>query len=355
MTVKEKPAVNRGSPHGVLWSRSRELAARTAGRIERTIPTTQSNLRQTNHGVAAVMVAWDPVASRRCAHELVARLRRVSPRARLVVVDNRGVGMEWATEDGFEIVVGDNSAREFTGLQSGVSHVRRLASPAVWVLANDRYLTDNEPSLHDLDGGTIDAVVATNAVAGRINCYPTTSRAFGLDIGSWARSNFLVVADDALHQLRPLAVVRENELDSIVGPVRGERPLLRSGGPLDGRYASYVTEWVTGEGSDLNQHWYRHQPVSRESWDELTRKVQCILNEQLLSARARDIWIPVLPMHLAHSMGQLDPASAMYRSMVRIIRQRPVEAIRWLNGTVGRDLFALQAWWDQRRLADGRG
>jgi len=40
---------------------------------------------------------------------------------------------------------------------------------------------------------------------------------------------------------------------------------------------------------------------------------------------------------------------------VRIIRQRPVEAIRWLNGTVGRDLFALQAWWDQRRLADGRG
>jgi hypothetical protein len=87
----------------------------------------------------------------------------------------------------------------------------------------------------------------------------------------------------------------------------------------------------------------------------LTRKVQCILNEQLLSARARDIGIPVLPMHLAHSMGQLDPASAMYRSMVRIIRQRPVEAVRWIKGTVGRDLFALQAWRDQRRLADGPG
>jgi DNA primase len=43
----------------------------------------------------------------------------------------------------------------------------------------------------------------------------------------------------------------------------------------------------------------------------------------------------------------------MYRSMVRIIRQRPVESIRWLKGTVGRDLFALQAWRDQRRLADG--
>jgi hypothetical protein len=355
VTVKEKPAVDRGSPHGALWSRSRELAARTAGRLERTISTTQPDLRQTNHGVAAVLVAWDPVASRRCAHEMVARLRRVSPRARLVLVDNRGAGMEWATEEGFEIVVGDNSAREFTGLQSGVSHVRRLASPAVWVLANDRYLSDNEPSLHDLDGGTIDAVVATNAVAGRINCYPTTSRAFGLDIGSWARSNFLVVADDALHQLSPLAVVRENELDSIVGPVRGERPLLRSDGPLDGRHASYVTEWVTGEGSDLDQHWYRHQPVSSESWDELIRKVQCILNEQLLSARARDVGIPVLPMHLAHSMGQLDPASTMYRSMVRIIRQRPVEAIRWLKGTVGRDLFALQAWRDQRRLADGPG
>jgi hypothetical protein len=355
VTVKEKPAVKVRSPHGVLWSRSRELAARTAERLERAAPTTQPDLRQTNHAVAAVLVAWDPVASRRCAHEIAARLRRVSPRARLVLVDNRGAGMEWATEDGFEIVAGDNSAREFSGLQSGVSHVRRLASPDVWVLANDRYLTDREPSQVALEGGTIDAVVATNAIAGRINCYPTTARAFGLDIGSWVRSNFLVVADDALHQLSPLAVVRENELDSIVGPVRGELPLLRSDGPLDGRYASYVTEWVTGEGSDLDQHWYRHQPVSSESWDELTRKVQCILNEQLLSARARDIGIPVLPMHLAHSMGQLDPTSTMYRSMVRIVRQRPVEAVRWLKGTVGRDLFALQAWRDQRRLADGPG
>jgi hypothetical protein len=220
-------------------------------------------------------------------------------------------------------------------------------------LANDRYLTDHEPSLVALEGGTIDAVVATNAIAGRINCYPTTSRAFGLDIGSWARSNFLVVADDALQQLSPLAFVGEKELDSIVGSVPGEPPLLRSDGPLDRRYADYVTEWVTGEGSDLDQHWYRHQTVSSQSWDELTRKVQCILNEQLLSARARSIGIPVLPTRLAQSMGQLDPASTLFKMMVRIIRQKPVEAVRWLEGTVGRDLFALQAWWDQRRLTAG--
>jgi hypothetical protein len=345
--VKEKPTVDSGPPHGVLWSRSRELAARTAERIERTISMQQPDPRQTDRAVAAVMVAWDPAASRRCAHEMMARLRRVSPHARLVLVDNRGTGMEWATEDGFEVVAGDNSAREFTGLQSGVNHVRRVASPSVWLLANDRYLTDNEAFLDYLDGGTIDAVAATNAVAGRINHYPATARAFGLDIGSWARSNFLLVADDALHQLSPLVMVGEKELASVVGPVRGEHPLLRSDGPLDGRYASYVTEWVTGDGSDLDQHWYRHRPLSSESWDDLTGKVQCILNEQLLSARARDIGIPVLPMHLAHSLGRIDPASIMYRSMVRIIRERPVGAIRWLKGTAGRDLFAFQAWWDR--------
>lgn len=355
MTVEEKPAVDRGWPHGVVWSRSRELAARTAERIERSIPTPRLDPVPTNHAVAGVMVAWDPEHSRRCAHEMMARLRRVSPHARMVLVDNRGTGMEWATQDGFEIVVGDNSVREFTGLQAGVSHIRRVASPAAWVLANDRYLTDNKSSLDYLDGGTIDAIVATNAVAGRINRYPAPSRAFGLEISSWVRSNFLVVADDALHRLSPLVVVGEKELASIVGPVRGELPLLRSDGPLDGRYASYVTEWVTGRGSDLDQHWYRHRPVSSKSWDELTGKVQCILNEQLLSARARDTGIPVLPMHLAHSVGRLDPSSTMYRSMVRIIRKRPVGAIRWLKGTVGRDLFALQAWRDQRRLTDRPG
>jgi hypothetical protein len=349
VTVKECPAVGRESLRELLWCRSRELAARTAERLERTVPASQRDPRQTNLAVAAVMVAWDPEASMRCAAEMLARLRRVSPDARLVLVDNRGSGMGWAKMDGTEVVAGDNSAREFTGLQAGISHMRRVASPAVWVLANDRYLTDNEASLNGLDGGTIDAVVATNAIAGRINCYPTTSKAFGLDIVSWARSNFLIVADDALRQLSPLAVVRQEDLTSIVGPVPGEQPLLRSDGPLDGRYASYLSEWVTGEGSELNQHWYRKRSVSNESWDELTAKVQSILNEHLLSARARELGIPVLPMKLAHSLGRLEPSSTMYRSMVRTIRERPAGAIRWLNGTVGRDLFALQAWADQRR------
>lgn len=349
MKITEKAAASRGSPHGVLWSGSREFAARSAGRLERATSTTRPGLRSTSHEVAAVMVAWDPMASQRCSREMIARLDRVSRHARLVLVDNRGTGMEWAAKGGFETVAGDNSAREFSGLRSGIDHVRRVASPGVWVLANDRYLADDESALDHLDGGTIDAIVATNSVAGRVNGYPATVRAFGLDIGSWARSNFLVVADEALRRLSPLVKVGDNELATVVGPVRGEQPLVRTDGPLDPRHAKYLTEWLTGEGSDLDQHWYRHRPVSGESWDDLTRKVQSILNEQLLSAHARDMGIPVLPLHLADSMGRLDPASALYRSMVRMISQRPVWAVRWLNGTVGRDLFAVQAWLEQRR------
>lgn len=333
----------------MLRDRARRVADRSAARLERAVPTERTGPRSTSEPLAVVLLAWDPVASRQCAHRLTARLDRIAPRARRVLVDNRGEGMEWAGTEGFESVRGDNSSWEFSGLQVGVDLVRREGSPAAWILANDRYIANDDSVLDHVDGATIDAVIATNALAGRINRYPSPSRAFGLEISSWACSSFLVVAGVALRSLGSLGVVGEEELAEVIGPVRGEAPLLRSGGPLDEREATYLTEWLTGEGADLAERWYRHRPVTEESWEELAGKVRSILNEQLLSARARDAGIPVLPLPLACSLGRMDPASAMYRCVVGTMRRRPLATTRWLRGRVGRNLFALDAWIEHRR------
>lgn len=293
--------------------------------------------------IGVVLVAWDPVAARSCAHALSERLEQIAPATTRVFVDNRGSGMEWTPDEGFELIAGDNSAREFSGLDRGIEHLRAVGAPDVWVLANDRYQA-NDPSLLDyFDGGTLEAVASTRALSGRINRFPSACRSFGYEIVRWACSSFLVVSDDALERLRPLVEVGEAELERVMGPARGETPLLDPEGPLDERHRNYLTEWLTGEGDSLSQRWYRSRAVDAESWDDLRGKVQSILNEHLLSARAREAGIPVLPLSLAFRLGQLSPSSPVRRTMERLIEARPETGTRILKGTVGGYLFAVDA------------
>ncbi len=299
--------------------------------------------------VGVVLVAWDPVAARSCAHALSERLEQIVAAKSRVLVDNRGSGMEWGPQEGFELIAGDNSAREFSGLDRGIEHLRAAGAPDVWVLANDRYQA-NDPSLLDyFDGGTLEAVASTGAVAGRINRFPSACRSFGHEILRWACSSFLVVSDDALARLRPLVEVGAAELEQVMGPVKGETPLLDTEGPLDERHRAYLTEWLTGSGDALSQRWYRSRAVDAGSWDDLRGKVQSILNEHLLSARARESGIPVLPISLAFRLGQLSPNSVVRRTMEKMIGARPETATRILKGTVGGYLFALDARLSGRR------
>ena len=294
------------------------------------------------------------MAARQAARELVSHLKSVAPSAQFVLVDNRGSGMDWAGEEGFELVSGDNAAREFSGLQQGVDHVVARGIPACWILANDRYPANRDSLFPLVDGGTLDAVVATGAISGRINGYPTPSQAFGLTIDSWACSNFLVVAGRSLVRLGSLVTVGKAELGSVVNPTLAGAPLLRTDGPLDAAHRRYLTEWLTGDGSSLAHHWYRHQSATAGSWDDLCGKTQSILNEQLLSARARRAGIPVLTLTGAHSLGRLEAAPLSYRLLAASIRTWPGRSPRLLEGLIGRNLVAIHRVrpWHGHGLAD---
>jgi hypothetical protein len=309
--------------------------------MERAAGDPGSRSRCTQYPVGVVLLAWDPDAARQAARMLAGHLRSVAPHARLVLVDNRGSGMDWAKEEGFELVSGDNSAREFSGLQRGIDLVLASGLPPCWILANDRYPVDGEALLPLVDGGTLEAVVATGALSGRISRYPTPSRAFGLTIDSWACSNFLVVAGRSLARIGSLVTVGTAELASVANGSETEGPLLRADGPLDSVQMDYLTEWLTGDGTVLNNHWYRHRPATRESWDDLCGKAQSILNEQLLSARARQAAIPVVHLKSVYTLGRFDPASPSYRFLAASVKALPVGSPRLLEGLVGRNLVAI--------------
>jgi hypothetical protein len=258
--------------------------------------------------------------------------------------------MDWAEDEGFELVSGDNSAREFSGLQRGIEHVLASGIPSCWILANDRYQPNRQSLLPFVDGGTLDAVTATGALAGRINGYPTPSRAFGLTVDSWACSNFLVVAGTSLALLGSLVTVGTPELTLVVNHSVTEGPLLQGDGPLDDALIGYLTEWLTGVGTALTDHWYRHRPATADSWDDLCGKVQSILNEQLLSAKARRAGIPVLPLASAYALGGFEPTSLSYRLLAAAVRALPRQSPRLLGGLAGRNLVAMHRWHQRRRL-----
>jgi hypothetical protein len=342
-----------GSNGEVSRSVMRRLATWTAEWLERAAGGAggaggaSDRSRCTRHQVGVVLLAWDPAPARRAARELASHLGSVAPRAQLVLVDNRGTGMDWAGEEGFELVPGDNSAREFSGLQRGIDHVLASGIPSCWILANDRYdryQSYRQSLLPLVDGGTLDAVLATGALAGRINGYPTPSKAFGLTIDSWACSNFLVVASRSLARLGDLVTIGTSELASVVNHSVAEGPLLRTDGPLDDALIAYLTEWLTGDGTTLTDHWYRHQPATADSWDDLCGKVQSILNEQLLSAKARRAGIPVLPLASAYTLGRFEPTSLSYRLLAASVRALPRRSPRLLGGLAGRNLVAMHRW-----------
>ena len=322
----------------------------TAARMERAAGVSSSPDRCTQCAIGVVLLAWDPAAARQAARMLARHLGSVATRARLVLVDNRGSGMDWAREEGFELVSGDNSAREFSGLQQGIEHILAGDVPPCWILANDRYPTQAEDLLPLLDGGTIEAVVAIGALSGRINGYPAPARAFGLTIDSWACSNFLLIEGRSLAQLGGLVSVGTAELASVVSDSVAEGPLLRVAGPLDRAQMTYLTEWLTGQGTALGDHWYRHRPATAESWDDLCGKTQSILNEQLLSAKARRAGIPVVPLASAYALGRFDPTSLSYRVLVALLKASPLRMSRVLAGLVGRNLAAMHRLRPRHRL-----
>jgi hypothetical protein len=319
------------------------VATWTAEWLERAADDS-GHRRCTECRVGVVLLAWDPSSARQAAQILARHLAAVAPRARLVLVDNRGGGMEWAGEEGFELVSGDNSAREFSGLQRGIDHVLEDGSPPCWILANDRYLAQGQagqgPLLH-VDGGTLEAVVATGALSGRISRFPTPSRAFGVTIDSWACSNFLILAGRSLARLGGLVTIGTAELASVVNDSVDGGPLLRADGPLDSAHVGYLTEWLTGEGSALTNHWYAHRPATADSWDDLCGKTQSILNEQLLSARARQAGIPVVPLVSSHALGRFEPCSPSCRLLAASFRALPRRSPRLLEGLAGRNLVAI--------------
>lgn len=285
--------------------------------------------------VTLVFLQWDEATGAAAHAALQRRLAGCGRMLASYVVDNRreGRGLQ-RRADGVVVLEGDNTAREFSGLQRGIEQARRDgAIPDVWVLANDRYDAYGEGLLPRLSPGTLRVVAELEALAGQVTVARSPLSSFGLDLSRWVKTNLVLTADRALTRIGGPLLVGEDALNEAVAPAhRPGQPLFRREGPVGDLHARQLTAWLTGAPDPLfPRSWYRSAPVADDSWAELRAKVHSCLNEQVFSGRARALGIPLLPLELAESLGRLGLGNPVVRAELDALAANPdavTEAVR---------------------------
>ncbi len=218
-------------------------------------------------------------------------VRRVLPRhrARWIVVDNACArDEEVAPLDGADTIAGENSSREFSGLDKGIEHVRRKYRPAAssaFVLVNDTfhrsYGTDY---LERFRRRKVLAALHSNQAVGYVDCYPSDIEVLGLPVRCWIRTSLVLLPSAVLDVLGALAIPIGNE--RIFGG--GVDRFFREDAPLSENYRRYLRAWLFGEeGRDFNERWHSRAPLTEANLADFVGKARSILCEHYLSARMR--------------------------------------------------------------------
>jgi len=257
--------------------------------------------------------------------------REASPPISVCVVDNRpGISSTTVNVAPVSTIVGDNSAREFSGYQAGVRHLRSSGiAPDVWILANDRVDAYGLDAVGLLCDRTLDVAASLPCVLGQVDSWPAPSRLLGVDVTNWARSNLLVVPEHSLRSIGSLMTIDAREFDSLVSDDPPDSRTLANPAlalqSLGTAWSALAAEWLTGVGSSLRSHWYGAAPLEPSIWSAYRGKVHSIVNEQLLSARLRASDAPIVSLPLAGQVGGL-PTTSVRRLTTSAVRRWPTRS-----------------------------
>ncbi len=238
-------------------------------------------------------------ASRELAEAMIARAFGVEPR--VVIVDNQlGGRVEQQLDRRADRISGDNTTREFSGWDRGLewmdaalrsAHDRAHDADPIVVVANDTIVRDDKaPRIHALAPARA-ALASRGALVGWVDAYPRSVRAFGRSTRQWVDTSLIITRRRILDRLRPLALdFRDDDVFSDDASL-----LFREPSPLSENYRAYLRTWLFGERGDpeFAHAWHAQSPLSPRNLNAFKSKIRCILCEHQLSARARELGIPL--------------------------------------------------------------
>jgi glycosyltransferase involved in cell wall biosynthesis len=215
---------------------------------------------------------------------------------RTVVVDNAlARTTDSAIDDVTDRIGGDNTLREFSGWDRGLAWLeerRALRPQSVIVLANDTVA--REDKRERLLGLTAERAraAADGALVGWVEEYPRDVELCGLPLRHFIDTSLIIAEHRTFAALRPFA---RPPADDLVF-ADDWRQFFREPSPFSETYRAYLRTYYFGEPSrpEFDQRWYAHEPIGEGNVGAFKAKLRSVFCEHLLSARARDLGIPLM-------------------------------------------------------------
>src|ERR1700737_5243706 len=182
------------------------------------------------------------------------------------------------------VIGGDNSAREFSALDSAVAYIGKdiwnydlvnLATAAFRQLYWD-YLERFRPEV-------LSAVVRRPVCLGHIDCYNHPIERAGCRSQHWMRTACIFLPPTELKILGSLVSTRDREAWFSGDPAAP----FRTDAPLSDEYKRLITEWLIGNDIGQGVKWHTRITLDEESLPEFERKAMAILDEHLFGLRLR--------------------------------------------------------------------
>ncbi|EPR37196.1 hypothetical protein dsx2_1139 [Desulfovibrio sp. X2] len=221
-------------------------------------------------------------------------LARVLPGTgwRVTVVDNALPGdFHGRTPEGWALLGGDNSLKEFSGWEKALAVLDAGQSwqPAIPVLlVNDTFHRNYDTGyLDNLPHEPVADWLAEGSLVGHVDLYPREIELFGLPMRHWIRTSFVLATWGTLSRLLPFAP--PGDLAALFGP--GADSFFAPGGPLGERYKQYLAAFLLGSESEYACRWHTSVDLGDEGLAFLRVKAMTILCEHWLAARARHLGI----------------------------------------------------------------
>ncbi len=224
------------------------------------------------------------------------------------------------SNEGIDLIPGNNSAYEFSGWQAGIEACgANLSDSPVLLLGNDSALREPACSLPVICKQSIASVSEDRAIAGRMRKLPCKITYQGMDLSSYIQTHLFALSLEVLRDLGSVVSFDDPDefmqTDFVPMPHASEKqdkllPMFRKHEVWCDGFDKYVFQMLT-------QRWHNHGiTYCEKSYGFFRRKVLSIMNELMLTARSRS---------LGHAVTDLTPLPWLCNSPALLnIPSRPI-------------------------------
>jgi hypothetical protein len=201
-----------------------------------------------------------------------------------VIVDTALPSGEHERRPGRVLIGGDNSSREFSGFQAGLSHVgTQIAEYDLVNLATSAFRQLYTAYLERFNDEVLDAICDRPVCLGHIDCYNEGIEVLGHASQHWVRTACLFLRPFHIKMLGSV-VSTGNRIQWFSGNFREP---FSAEAPLSTTYRRFIVDWLTGRDIGQGVKWHSPIDASPHAVEQFEGKAMAIINEHMLSIRLR--------------------------------------------------------------------